>query len=160
MTETPAVYTGLELSELVHRLARLRKTQKDAQDRLAEIQARLAQDPELLLFQGFLADAKSQAATVYEAICEQGVELFEQNGDKKPHPAVTIKETINLAYNESLAIAWCLKRLPAAIRLDQSLFEKHARAVMNTAPIKFVTLARVPKATVSQDLSGFLESEE
>ena len=156
MTETTALYSDGDLAELVRQLAEARRAQALSKQRLAELEKALKESQDYKLYSGFLSDANYQAKELDHDVRQIAVELFEQNGDKKPHPAVDIKEMTSMDYDDALAIAWCTHRLPAALKLDKSLFEKHARAVRETTPIKFVTFSTVPKANIASDLEEFI----
>ena len=156
MTETTALYSDGDLAELVRQLAEARRAQALSKQRLAELEKALKESQDYKLYSGFLSDANHQATELYHDIRTIAVEIFGQNGDKKPHPAVDIKEMTSMDYDEKLAVAWCKHNFPAAIKLDRSLFEKHARAIRETAPIKFVTFTTVPKANIASNLESFI----
>lgn len=143
-------------NSLISRLARLRQEQKSIKDHLDEVKKRLAQDPEILTYQNLLSISNLEVDELDAKIRKLAVENFHICGDKKPHPAVSIKETVELIYNEPIAMAWCYTRLPDALKLDKSLFEKHARAVAETTPLKFVGIRSVPRAQIATDLSSFI----
>ena len=64
------------------------------------------------------------------------------NGEEQ-HPAIhAVKRQTFLLYDEMDAIKWAAQFYPAAVSLKKRPFEKYARAVMETAPLKFVSVAR------------------
>ena len=156
MTETKALYPDSYLAELVRQLAEARRAQALSKQRLAELEKAFKESPDYKLYSGFLYDANNQATELDQSVRELALEFFELYGDKKPHPAVDVKEMTSIDYNETLAIAWCKHNLPAAIKLDRPLFEKHARAIRDTSPIKLVTFTTVPKANIASNLEPFI----
>lgn len=143
------------MDELIEQLAYLRLVQKNIKDQLDEIKKRLASDPDLLLFQCFLSDANAQMDELDTQIRKLAIESFGESANKHPHPAIEIKEVSNLVYDDQLAIMWCMHHLPNALQLNRTLFEKHARSISDTSPIKFVSIKQAPKAFINTDLSAF-----
>lgn len=108
-----------------------------------------------------LAELKAAQEHVNEAeraVRIAGMAAYAQSGDKKPHPAVQIKLTKAVAFNEADARQWALDHIPTLVRLDTSAFEKVART--GTLPKEVAQVEEVPQVTISTDLSAWLESEE
>ena len=61
-----------------------------------------------------------------------------------------------LEYNQEDAIAWCIENMPEALKLNEQLFEKHAKAVSETQPLSFVKIGENPVVKIATDLSEFL----
>jgi len=96
-----------------------------------------------------------------ESLIRQGAEAqYEAVKEKAPHPAVKIRITKKLYYSDVLAIAWCWRNLSDAIKLDARTFERHARAVLDTVPLKFVDVHEVPQVTISRDLTEYLDGRD
>lgn len=82
---------------------------------------------------------------------------YVQTADKKPCDGVGIRITKELEYDVPRAIRYCIKKkLAGALSLKKRDFE---RAALAMTP-KFVAIREVPKATISRDLSGYLEVPE
>lgn len=156
MTETAAVYTNTELSNLIRRLAEARQTQARCKARQQEMLKELEQSIDWRTLQAFIDDASAQILEYDASIRELAVELHEESGSKTPHPAVKVQMTANLEYPEPAARQWCFQHLPNALYLNKTLFERHAKAILDTAPIEFVFLAHIPRATIAQDLTPYL----
>lgn len=157
MTETTALYSDSDLAELVRQLAEARSMQAFSKQRLAELEKAFKESQDYKLYSAYLSDANKQASELDQDVRKIAVELFKQNGDKKPHPAIEIKDMTSMDYDDTLALAWCKHRLPDAIKFDRSLFEKHARAIRETSPIKFVTFTTTPKANIASNLEAFID---
>lgn len=110
-------------------LAHYRCEQNILRDRLTRITERLNQDEELVACKKLLDEMNAKADKLDAEIRMDAIQHFDIYGDKKPHPALSIKVMTELDYDDRLAMAWCQTRLPNAIKLDRSVFEKHARAV-------------------------------
>lgn len=82
------------------------------------------------------------------------IERYNDSGDKRPHPAVQIKEYTTYSYDERKAFEWAKDNLPGALSLNRRVFDK-------TIPIigapEFVIPSVSPKVTVATDLSQYIE---
>jgi hypothetical protein len=85
---------------------------------------------------------------------------YYQNKDKSPHPAIGIRVIHKIDYSDADARQWCMSNMPNALKLDKTVFEKHAKAVADTIPIPFVTITDEPQATIASDLSKYIETQE
>jgi len=102
--------------------------------------------------------AWADQVTELESLIRQGAEAqYEATREKAPHPAVKVRVVRNLMYEPSWALDWCANHLRVALKLDARLFEKHARAVQETAPIQFVKVDELPQVAISRDLTGYLD---
>ena len=108
-------------------------------------------------------EASLQKAVQTEKECEGKVKdaafaTFEASGqaDKHPHEAVTIKEFTRCEITDhSLALKWCITNFTPALSLDEKMFVDLAKK--GGAPEELVKLSAEFKATISQDLSGYLD---
>ena len=89
-----------------------------------------------------------------EKVRSLAVNLYQQNHNKSVLPGVSIRVTRTLEYDKKAAKDWALANLPNAITVDTSLFERHALAVADTAPIPCVEIIETPTATIATKLPG------
>ena len=151
-----------EIDKLIKQIARLRtevemlkEARKEAQKeyehtpefrKYAELGVRLSlKDAELLAFE---LEVKQKAVKIY---CDV------TNTDVGIHPAIGIRNVRKLEYDPQEALHFSWLNLPDAIKLDARTFEKHAKAVEETAPLQFVKYSIEIQATLATDLGEFLE---
>jgi DNA polymerase-3 subunit epsilon len=141
------------IDEVVKNLAYWRKTEQEAKKHLEEIQAEMEARWDWKSWDDQLDRARSLVATHLDEIRRSALEA----NDKHPHPAVGIRNITRLEYDPRKAYLWCQDHLPAALVLDRTFFEKHAKAVAKTSPLDFVTISQEPQATIATDLSAYLD---
>lgn len=95
----------------------------------------------------------------------EGVILATFDEDEKAARAlrgVRITDYRRPVYDIPIAIAWCKSNLPSAVetKLKAREFEKHARAVASTAPLKFVDFVSEPKIDIDTDIVGYEEMKD
>ena len=112
-------------------------------------------------------ELKAQFIVVSEAlentdtnIRTSALEHYKASADKRPHPAIGIRLMTKCYYSEQLAVEWCKDNMPHALKLNKTMFEKHARAVSQTIPLEFVEVATEPQVTISRDLSQYMEGND
>lgn len=93
------------------------------------------------------------------AIKETGEAEYTATGSKRPHPAVGVRLMPRVCYDQAVAVAYCREKLPNALKLDVSAFEKFAKAVHSVQPLDFVRIEHEPQITISTDLSQYLPKE-
>lgn len=108
---------------------------------------------ELAEVRGWLKDAQQTQARMENEVREWAITAFLTTGDKKPHPAVQIKEYTVLTYDDGQALTYSREHIPNAVKLDKRAFEKAAAALA----LDFVQIATEPRATIATDLSKYLE---
>lgn len=86
------------------------------------------------------------------AILDQLV-LASFDGNKHPHPAITVKELTKLDYDPKQAREWADTNLRSALVLDAKRFEK---AILATEAPDFVTVRKEQQVTVASDLSPYV----
>ena len=151
------------LNDWIRHLAYARKAEAEYREEIEELKAEIAASPlgqRLAKAEGLLATARADVYDAEARVRDDAVEHFTETGDKHPHPEVTVIERRKLDYVPAQALDWCKAHLPNALSLKRSLFEKHARAVSETAPISFVTIVTEPATRISSDLSGYLPEED
>lgn len=82
-------------------------------------------------------------------------DLYQQNQNKKPHDAVTVKifREIDVP-DEQAARDWSLKNFTPALKLDHKVLEKAAKD--GTIPQNLLTVRDVAKAQIATDLTKYL----
>ncbi len=99
---------------------------------------------------------KNAVDELESSIKEISVALYKANPDGGKHLAggnVTIKEMTNAEITDlEAAREWANKEAPAMIILDEKAVIKHAKAVKNTVPLKFVKITVEPEAQISSKL--------
>jgi hypothetical protein len=141
------------LEEWIRQLAKERAYVAEHRQCIEEIEAEISASPlgqALERERQYLETAKEGAAMLEQDIRSLAVTIFAADGDKRPHPAVGIREMTRVEYDERLARAYCQHRLPDALRLDATVFEKVIRSL--DEPPKFVTVYKEPTATIARDL--------
>jgi hypothetical protein len=149
---TPMVDYDTDLSLL----AQFRQTEADAMQTLKQLRAALEDNPLYKEQMDRLREAQTCSDEIEKRIKEYALASYQESQDKHPHPAVNIRLETILEYDKPIAIAWCEHNMPQALKLDYQLFEKHVRAVADTNPLGFVTVAKIPKAAIASDLSAYL----
>jgi len=145
------------MDELVRQLAEARQNLTGAKTAYQTLMDEFNEMPDVEQATLDVAAWADQVAEL-ESLIRQGAEAqYEAVKEKQPHPAVKVRITKKLHYSDVLAIAWCQRNLSDAIKLDARTFEKHARAVLDTAPLRFVDVYEVPQVTISRDLSEYVE---
>ncbi|MEN6571383.1 MAG: hypothetical protein ABFD24_06045 [Anaerolineaceae bacterium] len=97
---------------------------------------------------------KDKERSEMDLVRQIAVADYEEYHSKNPADGVSIRVVKMLEYNTEDARDWVLTNLPKAIIVDTKLFEKHALAVADTAPIPFVEILEVPTATIATKLPG------
>lgn len=89
------------------------------------------------------AQAEAEDHIRYLALME-----WENDGNKHPHPAITIKTMTRLDYDQEAAKSYSIAHLPNALKLDTRAFEKAAKVL----GLDFVIITNHPQATIATDL--------
>lgn len=148
------------LDSLVENLATARSlasvVKAELEAKLNEFNAR----PDIQAMRAELDNLTCQIIDLEKSARMEAVAQYVMSNSKHPHPAVSIRITGELEYDQSAAIVWCESHLPKAVKtvLDAKFFEKHAKAVLETDPIPFVQVHYEPQAAISSDLSKFIPS--
>lgn len=82
---------------------------------------------------------------------DEALAAYESDGNKHPHPAVTVKEITGLEYDQKDAQAWALEH-HLALSFDKRVFERIAKA----SPPLFVTVTTTPRADIATDIDKAL----
>jgi len=95
-----------------------------------------------------LRELRANEDAIQEEVRELALREYQKTGNKRPHSAVQIKVFTVLAYDNDKALDYCRQHLPGALKLDKRAFEKVAKA----ANLEFISVTKVPKATISRGL--------
>ena len=153
-----------ELVELISELSRCRyqlQAEQDEWDRLQDdIKRQFGKRMEVLA--GQLAKARDAVSTVEDTVRTTAVEQYRQDGNKHPHPAVTVKVFSVLEYNQDAALKFAVESMPDALKLNASVFEKNAKVLvgMNVNGVsnrlrEMVIVKDDPRPYISKDLGGY-----
>lgn len=82
------------------------------------------------------------------------VKVFWDTGNKRPAPGVSIRESTDLEYSQTDALAWA-KKHDLALALDKKAFEKIVDAMQDRP--RFVCVIPVVTATIATDLAKALQ---
>jgi len=159
MTTNPAMRFPT-LAELVASLARARDAEQASRDRIESLERDIAATPMAQLLhreRRALAGAAEDARALEAQVREAALNEHSRTGNKRPHPAATIKAYTVLQYRDDAALAYCREHLPQAlvVTLNAKVFEPVARA----AGLDFVTARQDLRATIARDLSAYLSEE-
>ena len=119
----------------------------------AEATAKFAADNALLIT--LTANAVKNLEQEETTLRQMTLAAYAQTGNKTPSPGVSVRETVQLLYEERDALGWA-KEHNLALQLDRKAFEKIAKADTLDC-VKYLT---VPQATIATDLTPYLEKKE
>lgn len=143
-----------EIQELVRKLAQARQMTEIAEDSArwtekeiseTDLGRKLAEEKEIVRL------AKQDETAARAALDQAVLDAF--NGNKHPHPAITVKEVTKLVYCFKTAREWADTNLRSALVLDVKRFEK---AILATEAPEFVTIHKEQQVTVASDLSPYV----
>lgn len=103
------------------------------------------------------AQIKEQIDQAQGEIKTMALQAYIETGDKKPADGVGIRVYKKLDYDILQAVEWCKVNLEQALNLNVRTFEKYAKGVEEVKPLEFVRYYEEPGATISSDLSDYLE---
>ena len=109
-----------------------------------------------------MGDAKAKVMSAESAVRVTALNQYAQDGDKHPHPAITIKVYTVVKYEESSAKAFAVQFMQDALKLNRGAFEKGVKALqgMSLGEVtdqleKIVAIVDDPRATIARDLGGY-----
>lgn len=148
--------TGItNMKELIERLKQLRSDKEFEEQVVGYCQAELEKTNEFALLKESkdkLASIQAELAQVDEQIREAALLEYAKNGNKKPFSGVSVVINIKLKYNVDKAIMWCMEIKPDWLKLDTRQFDKHAKAVSDTMPLEFVNVVEEPSVRIAKEL--------
>ena len=146
------------MEDKIKELALTRKDLEYAKRVLAETESRLMDTEiglQVLQLKTVVKALAEEEKAIRDGLDSEALQIYVNEGDKHPHPAVTIKENNKLEYEPDKAIAWALEtKQMGMISLNKTVFEKAAKAL----EFEFVKKYKEPSVTVSTDLSAYIET--
>ncbi len=129
---------------------------------MTEMEAAVTSSPRYLACKEQAAIVKENVAELDAAIRDQAVREMADNEIKPDHSAVKVLHATDYTILDgTTAFDWCLKNLPGVLRIDETLLIKYMREFVTDANLPpFVRVAHGYRATISPDLSKYLEPEE
>ena len=146
------------MKDTVEKLARARCILAEYDATLVEAEEKLHATPEWAAADQALQDArqaKVEQANIETEVREQALGIYEETGDKAPHPAVKVKMYTVLDYDPARAFDYAREHLPQALKLNKKVFETAAKGI----ELDFVDIVQEPRATITRDLSGYLPED-
>jgi hypothetical protein len=145
------------LNELIHKMAAWRKQGVVATEHLNQLYKKLEENKDFQLWTKLHNEAKDKTTTIRAEIEQIAREIYAKTSERHPHEAVTIKVLSVPFYKEEDAHTWCMDHLPKALDLNPTFFERHAKAVLETAPLEFVKFVPKLSVQIKSDLAEFIE---
>lgn len=99
----------------------------------------------------YLPGMRSAVQASEDAARDAALALYEQTGDKKVHPDISIRVYQVAVYDTGQALDYARAHLSTALRLDSRTFEKAAKAI----ELDFVTWHDDPRPAITKDLSKY-----
>jgi len=96
-----------------------------------------------------LNDAQAARSGSEIVLRETAIDRFRANGDKNVAPGVKVKIFTELNYDPQLALDYCKRVIPLALKLDAKKFE----AIAKDGSVPFVNITKTP----SVHLAGFAQ---
>jgi hypothetical protein len=152
----------MNVQETIKKLHRARLDLQAAKDTKTALLDGLQKSLSWTLAQTEQDTAAAEIETL-QAQLNQAFELvFQTDGNKKPHPAIQVKEftVIKADYNPKAAHAWCLANFTPALKLDVKAFEKAAADGNVPDEICIVTVQKEARVQIAADLAPFAEVAE
>lgn len=146
------IETGLAL------LARYRLQNDEARTNLIRLIKEMESAAEYQFWSQAKANAERELAEMDRMVRADILTYLDATGEKPAVSGTGTRTVRTLSYDVPEAIAWCMENLPGGVALNRDLFEKHARAVLDTAPLAFVTVHTQMAATIAADLSSYLNT--
>ena len=147
------------MNDAVAHLAHIRQVVAEREDTVAGMETALHASPLWERLEEGRLNLRQARLTQTDAETEvrkQALGIYEETGDKHPHPAVPIKMYTVLDYDDGEALDYAREHLSKALKLIKRTFEKAAKVL----ELDFVTIRQEPRATIRRDLSEYLPTGE
>lgn len=95
-----------------------------------------------------LAEAKTTLGAEEQRLRHLTIVHYEETGEAKPLPGVSVRRVTELTYEEQEALTWAREK-GLALALDRKAFEKVAKAAL----LPFVRITEVAQATIARELT-------
>ena len=154
--ETVEIYDATALEKALSELAQVRQDVEQAKARQDAAQAELESTPYFEVVQRereYAKQLQETGAAAYARVCELAIAAYQETGNKKPVPSVTIRVSAKPRYEVAELTEWARDHAPTLLTLDTKLADKIGPS-MPGAPI---TMEETVSAAVGRDLSGYLE---
>ena len=135
-------------------LAQQRREEAELKEQVADLKERIAATDlgvKLKEAEEQLKEAKVKTERWDSLVRYLGVNATTLTGERKPHPAVTVKQYTEFEYCKATAHDWACSAMPWLLKLDERAFEK----VCRSADIPFVEVKLVNRSTIKTDLSAY-----
>jgi len=145
----------MNLNEAVQRLAKLQGELKQLDLKVATCREKLEATPNWIKLQQAIKAAdyiRDQIKEVDHLVRDMALESYIAQGDKQPHPSVSIKVYTTIDYDPDRAKQYCIDHLPTALKLDPKVFERAAKVI----ELDFVTRGEEPRVAISSNLGEYL----
>jgi hypothetical protein len=135
--------------------ALLLEDQNIAEQNKTVLQDTLLKDPKYAKAKASCEDLRLRIEAVRKEIDGIALDMYSENGNKHPIPAITVINSTNLVYPIEDAIKFCCQHFLGGLTLNKTAFEKYVRAVQDSNPIDFVKIKFDQKVRLSSDLSDY-----
>ena len=106
-------------------------------------------------------EAKETLAAAESELRRSAISNFENDQNKNPHPAITIKMITQFDVADAkAALAYCKSDLPQALTFDKKVFKKVILALDESSRPDCVKISTEPRADIKADLSKYIKQEE
>lgn len=146
----------MDIETKLEQLAEARNAWEQTKDELDWMLDNLKQKPEWIKLAELAESARTQIEILETDLRTATLETYAETGNKKPHPALSVRVNTRLEYDPVLIRQWCIENLPQALTLDKKALEKYAKGVADIAPVPGLTITRQPQATIASDLTAYL----
>lgn len=142
-----------DLAVLVSKLAFARTRKAQLREALDAMRREIEATREWQMLSDQLKETLDACDLLDAQVRTEAVRLYEATGNKVVHPAVKIqpRKTFNVL-DEGAVTEYCKAHLPNAFAVNWGLVEKHAKAVIETAPMPGVEFVDKPIATIGTNL--------
>ncbi len=140
------------MENLVNRLREKRLEVAEAREKVVKIKEQLNKTELGLSFAQaieYSSIANEEMQTIEKHLRQAALEHYKDTGDKNPVDGVSVIINKSLVYNIDNAIAWAISNAREMLKLDKKLFEKHAKAVVDTIPLDFVVTKEEPAVRIA-----------
>lgn len=152
----------MDFTRQLEEIAKLRKHVEDVDVSITELNAVIAETSlaKELEQQKAAKNALSEVlADLITSVKASAVTEYDTTKVKDIVDGLSVKINHEYFYDIHKATEWAKKNAPTMIVLDETAFKKHAKAVADTLPLRFVTITEKPTAVISTDLSRYLHEE-
>lgn len=152
-----------DLLRFVNNLARVRKEQQDQADKveaLLEALEKLQAHKDYVAACAELKELKELESEAYERVREAALKVFQETAAKQlMNGAVEVKEYVVVRYpDKKKTEAWIRENARLMLKVDWRSFERTVKAD-GSVPEEIAVLEKEPRASVSTDLSKYLDVE-